>query len=149
MLFANKLDLNRGIITPFLLPEGDTTNSQYVTDLLTVQEEVLEAAIDNISAADNKNLNKNTKNTTFFPVNSHVLVKYNDDSPPTRLHLKWQGPFRVVSYIDSEYVIANLITQKKCRVHITNLKQFLFDPAVALPADTARRDYIEFLLRKS
>ena len=148
LLFANKLDLNRGIITPYLLPEGDKTNSQYVTDLLTVQEEVLEAAIDNVSAADNRNLNKNTKNATFFPVNSHVLVRYNDDSPPTRLHLKWQGPFRVVSYIDSEYVIANLITQKERRVHITNLKQFLFDPAVALPADTARRDYMEFFVEK-
>ena len=70
------------------------------------------------------------------------------DSPPTRLHLRWQGPFRVVSYIDSEYVIANLITHKERRVHITNLKQFLFDPAVALPADTARRDYMEFFVEK-
>lgn len=148
LLFANKLDLNRGIITPFLLPEGNTTSSQYVTDLLTVQDEVLGAAISNLSAADNKNLSKNTKKATFFPVNSHVLVKYNDDSPPTRLHLKWQGPFRVVSFIDSEYVIANLITHKERRVHIKNLKQFLFDPAVALPADTARRDYMEHFVEK-
>ena len=51
----------------------------------------------------------------------------------------------------SEYVIANLITHKERRVYITHLNLFLLDPAVAiaLPADTARRDYTEILVEKT
>ena len=56
--------------------------------------------------------------------------------------------FRVVSYIDSEHIIAKLITHKKRSVHLSSLKQFYFDPAIALPADTARYDYMEFLVEK-
>ena len=147
LLFGNKLDLNRGIITPFLLPEEVISNSKYVTDLVNVQDEVLKAAVESLSAAENKRLGKNTKEITVFPIDSYVLAKYND-SPPTRLHTKWHGPFRVVSYIDSEYIIANLITHKERSVHLSSLKQFYFDPAIALPADTARRDYMEFFVEK-
>ena len=34
------------------------------------------------------------------PIGSYVLVK--QEHPPTRLHTKWKGPFRVVSFEVSE-----------------------------------------------
>ena len=35
---------------------------------------------------------------------------------------------------------------KKRSVHVKNLKLFNYDPEVDIPADTARRDYIEFVV---
>ena len=83
---------------------------------------------------------------TVFPIGSYVLVK--QEHPPTRLHTKWKGPFRVISFEGSEYVLANLITYKHNSVHVTNLKIFNYDPSVGLPADTARRDYMEYFVEK-
>ena len=45
ILFGNKLDLNRGILTPHLLPTLTSTNSTYITDLIDIQDKVLDAAI--------------------------------------------------------------------------------------------------------
>ena len=50
---------------------------------------------------------KSTQGVTVFPIGSYVLVK--QEHPPTRLHTKWEGPFRVVSFMGSEYVLVNLI----------------------------------------
>jgi hypothetical protein len=45
-------------------------------------------------------------------------------------------------------VIANLITHKELNIHLKNLKIFNYDPSMGLPADTARRDYIEYFVEK-
>ena len=82
----------------------------------------------------------------MFPIGSYVLVK--QEHPPTRLHTKWKGPFRVVSFEGSEYVLANLITHKHNSVHVKNLKIINYDPSMGIPADTARRDYMEYFVEK-
>jgi hypothetical protein len=61
-------------------------------------------------------------------------------TPPTRLHTKWEGPFKVVSFLLSEYTLLNLITKKTRTVHASRLKPFVFNPAMHDPMDTARRD---------
>ena len=68
---------------------------------------------------------------TVFPIGTYVLSRYSD-RPPTRLHTKWQGPYRVISYEGAEYVLANLITHKERSVHIKNLKVFNYDPSVGV-----------------
>ena len=45
ILFAYKLDLNRGILTLHLLPVLTSSNLTYITDLIDVQDKVLDAAI--------------------------------------------------------------------------------------------------------
>ena len=52
------------------------------------------------------------------------------DRPPTRLHTKWHGPYCIVSFKGSEYVLANLVNHKKRSVHVKNLKIFNYDPEV-------------------
>jgi hypothetical protein len=145
ILFGNKLDLNRGILTPHL-SVGSNTRSTYVADLISVQDEVLDAAILSLQKANTKNKDL-TQNITVFPVGSYVLCRYSD-RPPTRLHTKWHGPYRVVSFEGSEYVLANLITHKERSTHIKNLKIFRYDPAIGVPSDTARRDYMEYFVEK-
>ena len=145
ILFADKLDLNRGILTPHLLPVVTSLNSTYITDLIDVQDKVLDAAILSLQKSDDKH-KKSTPGVTVFPIGSNVLKK--QENPPTRLHTKWKGPLHVVSFVGSEYVLAILITHKQYSVHVKNLKIFNYDPSMGMPADTARRDYMEYFVEK-
>ena len=82
----------------------------------------------------------------MFPIGTYVLCRYTDRPP--RLHTTWHGLYRVISYKGSEYVYANLVTHKERSVHIKNLTIFNYDSEVDVPADTARRDYMEFVVEK-
>ena len=82
ILFADKLDLNRGILTPHLLPVLTSLNSTYITDLIDVQDKVLDAAILSLQKSDDKH-KKSTPGVTVFPIGSNVLKK--QENPPTRL----------------------------------------------------------------
>jgi hypothetical protein len=146
ILFGNKLDLNRGILTPHL-SVGTNSRSDYVNDLIAIQDKVLESAIYNLHKANDKHAESDTNTVTVFPIGSYVLSRYSD-RPPTRLHTKWHGPYCVKSFEGSEYVIANLITHKERSTHVKNLKIFHYDPAIGVPADTARRDYMEYFVEK-
>ena len=130
ILFADKLDLNIRILTPHLSPKVTSSNSTYISDLIGIQDKVLDAAILELQRNDDKH-KKPTRNLTVFPIGSYVLVK--QEHPPSRLHTKWKGPFPVVSFNDSEYVLANLITHKHNSVHAKNLKIFNYDPSMGLP----------------
>ena len=85
ILFGNKLDLNRGILTPHLLPTLTSSNSTYITDPIDIQDKVLDAAIVTLQKCDDKH-KKSTQGVTVFPIGSYVLVK--QEHPPTRLHTK-------------------------------------------------------------
>ena len=86
------------------------------------------------------------QNPTEFPINSYVLVHYRSGSPPTRLHTAWRGPMRVVSGSYSRYILYDLITTREKEYHVSNMKQFLYDPLLVDPVDVARRDRMEFFV---
>jgi hypothetical protein len=67
-------------------------------------------------------------------------------SPPTRLHTSWRGPMRVVSGSNSRYTLYDQITNKEKEYHVSDMKQFLYDPDHVDPVDVARRDHIEFFV---
>ena len=146
-LFGNKFDLNRDILTPHL-SVGTQSRSTYISDLISVQDKVLDTAVQALMKADANTLDTASAGTaTVFPVGSYVLCRYTDQ-PPTRSHTKWHGPYCVVSFKGSEYVLPNLVSHKEQSVHVKNLKIFNYDPEVDVPADTARRDYMEFVVEK-
>ena len=95
LLFGNKLDLNRGILTPYI-SVGTQSRSTYISDLISVQDKVLDTAVQTLMKADAKNA-ASAGTATVFPVGSYVLFRYND-RPPTRLHTKWHGPYCIVSF---------------------------------------------------
>ena len=66
--------------------------------------------------------------------------------PPDRLHTQWQGPFEVISCVDSEYSLRNSKNKSERITHASNLKQFIFYPSRISEADIARRDYTEFFV---
>ena len=123
-----------------------TLKCEYIEDLISVQDKVLDSAVQAFMTADAKHV-ASAKSATVFPMGTYVLCRHTD-RPPTRLHTTWHGPYRVISYKGSEYVLANLVAHKERSVHIKNLKIFNYDSEVDVPADTARRDYMEFVVEK-
>jgi hypothetical protein len=83
-----------------------------------------------------------------YPPNSYVLVHYRDGSPPSRLHTHWRGPLEVVSGEKSRYILYDLLTQKSSTYHVSAMKPFLCDPAIANPLDVARRDHMEYFVQE-
>jgi hypothetical protein len=63
----------------------------------------------------------------FLP-DSYVLVHHRTGVPPTRLHISWREPMRVVSGNNSRYKLYDLVT-----FHTSDMKPFLFDPALTDP----------------
>ena len=127
LLFGNKLDLNRGILTPHL-SVSTHSRSTYIEELISVQDKVLDSAVQALMTADAKHATS-AKSATVFPIGTYVLCRYSD-RPPPRLHTTWHGPYRVISYKGSEYVLANLVTHKERSVHVKKFKIFNYDSEV-------------------
>ena len=53
---------------------------------------------------------------------------------------------QVVANDLDEYTLIDLIINREKRYHVSNIKQFEFDPAKVNPTDIARRDYLEFFI---
>ena len=64
LLFGNKLDLNRGILTP-PLSVGTQSRSTYISDLISVEDKVLDTAVQALLKADAKNAASAGKATVF------------------------------------------------------------------------------------
>ena len=157
LLFGNRIHLDKGILLP--TPEVPTTltnASPMIADMMVFQGNLIQSAALRLRQADEKHMastlassSQSTPTTTptHFDNDSHVLVQY-VHGPPTRLHTKWEGPFKVMSSDKSEYTLRNLITKKQVQIHVSRLKQFLYDPAKSDPVDTARRDHMEFFVEE-
>ena len=93
-------------------------------------------------------MSEQNKHTECEP-DSYVLFHYRTSSPPTRFHTYWRGPMRVVNGLNSKYVLLDLVTGKEKVFHVSDMKPFVFDPAVVDPLDTARREYMEYFIDKT
>jgi Chromo (CHRromatin Organisation MOdifier) domain len=113
--------------------------------MILTQESLITHATNRLRTADDARLATHSDDVSTFAVDSFVLVQYTS-TPPTRLHTKWEGPFKVISSDLSEYTLLNLVSKKTCNVHASRLKPFIYDPLKQDPLDTARRDYMEFFV---
>ena len=86
------------------------------------------------------------RSTTEFPINSYVLVNYENDEhrPPTKLHTHLMGPFRIVNTNTNKtvYTVQDLVTNKLKDFHVKllHLHQFNYDPDITNPDDVALHD---------
>ena len=152
LLFGNILKLDRGIF----LPQDERPQlknkkplSKYISDLIKLQDSLLKTSAKELLRTDLLHLtSKEIETHKEFKQNSYVLVHYRTGLPPTRLHTYWRGPMRVVSGLNSRYVLLDLITGKEKVYHVSDMKPFVFDPAIVDPVDIARRDYMEFFIEK-
>ena len=149
MLFGKIVKLDRGIFEPLQtnLDHSDVRLSTHMSKLLSVQDNLLKASAKELLRTDLLHqTNAQTLSYTEYLPESYVLVHYRTGAPPTRLHTHWRGPMRVVSGDTSRYLLYDLITHKEKVYHVSDMKPFLYDPAVTTPLDVARRDYMEFFV---
>jgi hypothetical protein len=148
IVFGNSLTLDRGILLPYKTNEM-TKLSQWTSKMLEAQEIIVATAIATQNKKDLFHIASHSGSApiTEFPINSYVLVKYENDEhrPPTKFHTKLRGPLRVVSKNDKNiYTCENLVTNKLEAFHIKLLSPFLYDPNVTNPTDVANRDNQNF-----
>ena len=113
--------------------------------MYNIQDTLIVQAKTALRTMDEAHIATSPQEITIFPADSYVLAKYTTQ-PPTRLHTLWRGPFQVVSIHNSDYTLLDITTKKHKHLHISNLKQFVFNPKHTDPADVARRDYMEFFI---
>ena len=152
MLFAKALSLDRGIFLPPSERNASVLKkplSEFLSNLLKVQEDVMIIARDKLAITDNMRIGwYNCWDRTSYEPDSHVLVKWRKGKAPSRQHTHWRGPMRVISNHFNEYTLFDLINKKEVTYHVTDLKQFIFNPERHSPQDIARKDYLEFFVEK-
>ena len=148
MLFANMLNLDKGIF----IPKSERLSaskplSQNMSDLLA--HNLLKASAEELLRNDllHMTTKKQNMHKEYLP-DSYVLVHYRTGLPPTRLHTNWKGPMRVIKGLNSRYTLLGLITGKEKDYHVSDMKPFVFDSAIVDPLDIARRDQMEFFIEK-
>ena len=150
LLFGNVLNLDRGIFLPIAerIPSSKPL-SQITSDLLLMQDNLLKASAKELLRTDLLHMtSKEQSMHKEYPVGSYVLVHYRTGLPPTRLHTFWHGPMRVTKGLNSRFTLLDLITGKEKDYHVSDMKPFVFDPAIIDPLDVARRDHMEFFIDK-
>ena len=106
-----------------------------------MQDELIRITAELFKEADEKRKAGGSTDYTTFEIDSLVLVTHRT-LKPTRMHTLWKGPMQVVANDLDEYTLLYLITNREKRYHVSNIKQFEFDPAKVNPTDIARRDYL-------
>ena len=131
LVFGQAVDLQRNIynlsdrlIEAYKVPENLNEWEIWAREKLSEQQIVIEAAREyqmrNIQSRMNK---KAIEDPTVFEVGSLVLRKH----PAGRKHKlapNLLGPYRVESFNDSEYILADLLTGVQQRVHVSQLKLY-------------------------
>jgi transposase InsO family protein len=148
LLFGKMIDLDYGLfISPVEREAVAAVPLQdYMIKLLAMQDSLMEAAKKQLLCLDTLHVSNKLNEQYEFAIDSYVLVRYRKSAPPSRLHTSWRGPLRVLSYRNTQYTLLDLITKKEKVYHVSDMKPFLFDPAITDPQDVARHDYLEFFV---
>ena len=165
MVFGDKLNLDRGFITPDTQPFPGNAKPKMVigtwlANMQTAQVSIIRKAEEIQNALRASNLRKRSLNNngdlrqeeefTEFPINTHVLVAYNGGrmgrKGPTKLHSEWKGPMKVINHIGSTYTLLNLVNSKLEDHHITSLKKYIHDEHNPTPLQVAAKDKEEFIV---
>ncbi len=145
LVFGNQIQLDRNIIIPF----DHNTNpnrklSDYVQEMMRAQAQLLDRAQQIQQARDFAHIQSRPHIPTEFPPNSYVLVQYPMSrmgrKGPTKLHVPWRGPLRVINNVGSKYSLQNLVTGKTEDMHVSCLKTFEYDPTHINPYEIALQD---------
>jgi len=149
LVFGTSYRLEAGVLYPH-----DTTNiksvpmREYIQRQHTIQLQALQAAYKLQDLTDHEHLAATPAvRETEYDIGSLVLVQYENDAhrPPTKVHPKLRGPFKVtaVTHRDSRgsiYTCQNLATNKLEDFHVKLLQKFNYDPRFTDPAIEALVD---------
>ena len=141
IVFGNAVQLDRQLI-PTVVDESKTYH-EHLQKLLKAQQEIIEIAVRNQMEIDQFHIaSRGGKSITEFPINSYVLVNYENEQhrPPSKLHTFLRGPLRVVNFNGPIYTLQNLVDNKLEDFHVKLLHPFRFDQANVDPKLIAQHD---------
>jgi hypothetical protein len=116
MLFGNALDLNRSIFLRQPVRDNNEVEvpvSTYASSLLKIQKELMDKSRDSIQQQDKNHIATYDTKRTEFSIGSLVLCQWREGQPPPRLHCRWKGPMRVISFQQSIYLLLDLSINKE------------------------------------
>jgi hypothetical protein len=143
IIYGNAIDLDRGILLPHIASRHEKMQlSEWTSRMLQAQEDIIRIAKEHQEEHDVHHISMHTSERTEFPINSYVLIQYENSEhrAPSKLHPHLKGPFQVVNYASSVYTVRNLVTNKLEDYHITNLRPFEYDPLRVDPRKVANVD---------
>ena len=87
------LDLDAGIFDKFpSRSASDKPLSKYISDLLSIQDDLLKASSKELLRTDLLHLTaKEQKKHTEYATDSYALLHFRTNLPPTCLHTSWKG----------------------------------------------------------
>ena len=147
IIYGNSIDLDRVILRdkndPIITRHQEKINlSDWTAKMLDAQADIIKIAQLHQEEHDVHHISMHTAERTEFPINSYVLVQYEniEHKPPSKLHPQLKGPYQVVNYNGSIYTVRNLVTNKLEDFHITNIRHFEYDPLTVDPRQVANSD---------
>ena len=148
LVFGGKIDLHGGFLDAPTIVSKDIKIAQWSSEMINLQNKLIDIAQKRQSEQDEKFLLKKQGGIiTQFDKNSFVLVLYPASAmgqrAPSKLHTHWKGPMRVISNNGAEYLLLDLVQNKKISVHVSRLKRFEYDPIHVDPLAIAAKDYEE------
>ena len=152
IIFGNSLNLDRGIFLPYTSLDNKSL-SDWTATMLQTQADIIQAAmylqviknIKHLNPTTDESLTSNNEPINLitpiaqFPINSYVLVDY-ENKPPSKLHPLLKGPYLVINSIGNKYTLKNLITDTNEDYHITKLRPFYYDSTKVDPKLIANKD---------
>jgi hypothetical protein len=161
VIFGNAVDLDKVVLIPELQGSVDEnvvppSVKEYLDKLIHAQGIILELAQKNQEKHDRHHLAQTSADAgevTTYPVNSYVLLQYpaglgGDHRPPSKLHTRWQGPFRVIGSRGDKYTLQNLVTMRSVERHVKELIPYYHNPFTDDPVQEAIKDANQYIVER-
>ena len=151
LVFTDAVDLDRHIIHEPLardtvsLPEWHKTVVEAQAYLIGAVQKLLKEVDDT-----HRVKRQRQGPITTYPVGSYVLVQHLDGlgRPPTKNHMLWLGPYRVVKVVNDQVTVQDVIHGRTRAIHIKATRPFNMDPDHVNPVEIRRRDTDEFTVER-
>ena len=149
LILSHSIRLSSHIMTPINsgIDSNDISLSGRMDEWIYRQHTILVAAQEHQLQSDQHKVVENDPDITDYPVNSYFFY-----TPPmsrsNELLPKHKGPYQVIGRQESIYTIEDLVRGKQIKIHVHNLRAFIFNPTQVNPLDIAQQNEQEFLVNE-
>jgi transposase InsO family protein len=131
IIYGDMITSNRGLFDLKKNYDNISHNAEfglYINELNDCIKRVTMIASNYQKDVIKKRLAKSPEFPTVFEIGDYVLVSYpGDGKPPSKLNMRWKGPFQVVSRDSQKYVVRDLMTEVDNTYFVNRMKLFTMD----------------------
>jgi hypothetical protein len=98
IIFAGQIDLLEGRIYPQPTQEQRISMSAYMKQQINFQDELMKMARENQDEANRIHMSDSKDRYLPLSIGNYVVVRHEDGKAPTKLSVRWHGPYRVISF---------------------------------------------------